>query len=448
VDEREPLAGAVVVELRRVEDAAVEERRGRSPVCRVVPIRGHELVEVFEPGIVAHVGHRAPVPRQDHRRSLVGVASEPGVLDRNRRRIVRVDLHDPAEPVRLVRLLQQVEPVVVEAPGHVPATSGAEGVSLVELRRPRGGVRVDLAPEVMPDVLLAGEDRAPRRHAARAVVERAEGLCACRVGAGPHERVASGRSPDHHGRGPRDPAVQGGVTDDPPFALAGSGDLDHREAMRGYLDVAHFAGPFGLAVPGGPHQLRVSVLVVHAEQAAGGAVARGRQRHEADEVVVVAELPLLPLRGLGAQVQLGSARKDRVAPAEEHRVLVPRGQQQLVLVRGLDGGEREPGLGRRRAPRHEPRRAGRQAGRGTGEKPAAGEPGLEDRLEGWIRARVDLHLVVEAARVGSIHDGSPLDRLSHGLRWRASARNESRLWAGRNASTCGSAACMPCVSGW
>ena len=264
LDEREPLAGAVVVEPRRVEETAVQQRRRRGPVRRVVPVGGHELVEVLEAGVVPHVDHRPTVPRQDHRRALVRVPSERGVLDRGRGRIVGIDLDDPAEPVRLVRLLREVEPVLVEAPGHVPAPP-RNAVSSVELPGARVG---GLAPEVVVDVLLGGEDRAPGRDTAGAVVQCPQDPRAGRIRAGPHERVPRRRSPEHHGRGACDPAVQGRVPHDAPLAPSAAHDLDHGEAVRGDLDLAHLPGPLGLPVPGGPHQLRARVLVVHAEKAA------------------------------------------------------------------------------------------------------------------------------------------------------------------------------------
>ena len=53
-------------------------------------------------------------------RALVRHPPHRGVLDWDGLRVVRVDLHDPAEAVGLVRFLREVEPRVVTLPA-VPA---------------------------------------------------------------------------------------------------------------------------------------------------------------------------------------------------------------------------------------------------------------------------------------------------------------------------------------
>ena len=241
----------------------------------------------------------------------------------------------------------------------------------------------------------------------------------------------------------------GEVFDDAPLTPVAPRDLDHGEPVGGHLDVAHLARPLGLAVPGGPGELGADVLVIHAEEAPGGRGAAPRERHEADEVVVAAELALLLRRRLGLGVELHAVGEDRVAPAEEHAVRVARRQDQLVLRGGHHRGERERRLGFRAA-RGEPSRRERGQPRGAaGEEPPPGHSRRQDRLEGRVRARVDrAPRLVREVVIGPLHGRLLSVAPRQGLRCRASARNESRLWAGRNASTCGSAACMPWVSGW
>ena len=230
----------------------------------------------------------------------------------------------------------------------------------------------------------------------------------------------------------------------------------------------------GLAVPGGPGELRPDVLVIDAQETPGGRVAASRKGHEADEVVVAAELPLLLRRGLGLGVEGGPVGEDGVAPAHEHAVGVARRQDELVLRGPRHRDERERRLGFRAARREAPRRERGEPGGAAGEEPPAREPRRQDRLEGRVRARVDRRVVItrdvvvgpfhreppwfegRSAELGAIlgrsvprssrkSPGGPSDQ---GLRCRASARNDSRLWAGRKASISGSAACIPWVSGW
>ena len=72
------------------------------------------------------------------------------------------------------------------------------------LRRPQRrscASSVSPAREVEREVLFARQVGAPRRHAAGAVVERAEHQAARRVGRGLHQRVAGGRAADRERRG-------------------------------------------------------------------------------------------------------------------------------------------------------------------------------------------------------------------------------------------------------
>src|SRR5690606_13283602 len=101
-----------------------------------------------------------------HVRALVLEAPQRGVLLRGGGGVPRVHLHDPAEAVRLVlvALGAGVEAGVARLPAALGGAA-AHAVALVPL-----AARGD---EVLVEVLLAGQDRAPGGQAAGAVVQGA-----------------------------------------------------------------------------------------------------------------------------------------------------------------------------------------------------------------------------------------------------------------------------------
>ena len=126
VHERQPLAAAVVVELRDVQRAVVERAlalRAQLPPGSVAD----ELVQVVAVLVVAAVDDDAALALGAGR-ALVLDAAERGALHGRRGRVERIDLDHPAEVVELVAVLRQVEarlglvPVVAEADvGHAVA---------------------------------------------------------------------------------------------------------------------------------------------------------------------------------------------------------------------------------------------------------------------------------------------------------------------------------------
>ena len=85
------------------------------------------------------------------------------------------------------------------------------------------------------------------------------------------------------------------------------------------LDLDHVAGDAAaLAIDAGEHQVGVGVFVVDPQQAAVRRARTGRQRHEGDVVVVVAELGRLRGRRLHGGIEGGRAARDRVAPPDQH----------------------------------------------------------------------------------------------------------------------------------
>ena len=143
-----------------------------------------ELVHVVEAFVVAAVGDDGAVVGDVDVGGLVLEPAHRGVLDRGRVGIPRVELDDVAEPVGLVGRLGGVEAGVEGLPqqfGRLQRDSVAVepvGVHRVGLGRALGGA------EVLVEVLLAGQHRAPRRHAARAVGEGARHRAPGRVGGG------------------------------------------------------------------------------------------------------------------------------------------------------------------------------------------------------------------------------------------------------------------------
>ncbi len=192
--------------------------------------------------------------------------------------------------------------------------------------------------EVLVEVLLAVEGGAPRGGAAGAVVERAEDRAAGRVGGGLQQVAARG--------GAGDPELAGGVQA-PVEVVAGDRrqpartalllDHDDGQAVRGPGDLDLLAGRV-LGVVAAEHQDFVGVLVVGDEDLAA---ALPGQRQQGEEVVVVAELAGLGLRGLLLGMEGRGAAQDGLAPADDHVLGVAGGDGDLVGGVGRDGGEAE-----------------------------------------------------------------------------------------------------------
>src|SRR4028118_1836457 len=105
-------------------------------------------------------------------------------------RIHGIDFDDPAEAVRLVRLLCEVEALVPLAPG-VAIARHAITLVIAHLRMIVG----KLAPEVAVDVLLAGYPSTPGSDAAGTIVEHAEHTLAGGIRVGLHSiMIGSGAS--------------------------------------------------------------------------------------------------------------------------------------------------------------------------------------------------------------------------------------------------------------
>src|SRR5438093_8131540 len=103
--------------------------------------------------------------------------------------IVGVDLNHPAEAIRLIRLLSDVEPREVFSPPAVCLFLEAD--ALIVFRFGSAGC---IGAEVLVEVLPRGQHGPPGRDAARAVGERADDLLSGRVGTGFQARVSCRRA--------------------------------------------------------------------------------------------------------------------------------------------------------------------------------------------------------------------------------------------------------------
>ena len=301
-DERQPCHLALGIEARHRQRAVRQQRHVGRAVVRVVAAVGDEAIDILAAPVIAAIDDDAAVLVDHALRALMAEAAERGVLHRNGGRIEWIDLHDPAEAVRLVRLLVDIEAVVEFAPGLPEARNAVTGVALGLVAAEALGAGASrhamVRPEIAVEVLFRGEVGAPRRLAAGAIVERAEDGLARRVGAGLEPRIARRRTVDLHlGVAWADAAVIGAVEHDAPI-LAFARDLDDAHAMRRHLDVDELrrhvleAGGVLALADAWEHHLFVGVFVIDAEEAALAAVI---EREEGDIVVVVAEL--LQLRG-------------------------------------------------------------------------------------------------------------------------------------------------------
>jgi hypothetical protein len=241
-------------------------------------------------------------------------------------------------------MLRRVEALVVLVPAVADRVALAQAPALLVRARRVGAL------EVVGEVLLAGEVRAPRRDAAGAVGQRAEDAAAVGIGGGAQQRVSRRRAAHRDRRARRDAASEPARPHDPP-GVALALDLDHRDAVR-RLRLPHLLGAPRLHAVG-VQQAVVGVLVVHHQQPAGVAVA-ARERVEVDAVVVHPRLHLL-LRGgvAGVEAERRAARRhaDGLAPGGDrlHRVALRNDDRIGHADRHAPEPERGGGSLRRRA---------------------------------------------------------------------------------------------------
>ena len=281
------------------ERAVIEQAHVCLPVFRVHAVAADETVEIVEPLVVAGIDHDAAVRIDDRLRTFMLEPAEGGAFHRQGRRIKRVDLDDPAEPVRFIRFLVDVPAPVDGAPSIAPAR---QTVALVISLFRMAFQRPD---EVIVEVLLRHQIGAPRGNPAGAVVDGAEHLSAGRVGGCFQPGMTGGGAGKPHRRGRGDAACVCAAWIDRPTSVRPAGDFDDRSAMRRHLD---FETSGVVVEPARKHDAAAGEFVIHAEQTARGRLGPVRQRDETEVVVIVAELPGLPAGRLLARLELGGAR--------------------------------------------------------------------------------------------------------------------------------------------
>ena len=320
-----PRSRAVILEAGDIERSLVEQVSVRRAVAREF-VFAHELVEIFKLLVVAHVDGEAAILRRDGLAAFMFEAAERRALFGSRGGVERIDFGDPAEAVRLVGFGDDVEPLVKARPSHAVA-GNAHALVIVRL-----GMIVERTREIEVHVFLAHEVGAPRGDAARAIVQGSDYGAAFGVGACAKPRVSGGRAghPDL-GVEHRDAAIVEAAGHRLPFAVGPTRDFDDAAAMRRHRHVDLLGCRVLDVREAWKHQGRIRVFVIDAEKAAIARLGAMGERHEADIVVVVAELPRLRAGALVHRVEGGGAGEDGVAPTDQNIGVVTLGDVMVLI---------------------------------------------------------------------------------------------------------------------
>ena len=226
-----------------------------------------------------------------------------------------------------------------EAPVRLLPAAPAGGDAVAG--EPALGVRRPGRVEVLVEVLLAGQHRAPGGVAPGAVVERPQHAAPAAVGAGAHPLRPGSRAVEREGRPGVDAAVAARAPlVDPGGAVVLAAHLDHGHPVGGHLDLRLLGGH--RPVPVGEHHLGVRVLVVEDDHAAPPRPAAVAVLAQGQVVGVVAGLTLLGLDRLPVHVEGGSAGLHRVAPGDHGCPGEAGRHHEVVHVGGRGGDGREP----------------------------------------------------------------------------------------------------------
>ena len=411
--QRPPFAGSVLVEARHRERAPLQQA-GIVAALDIAAFRD-EAVEELAALVVAHIDHDMPVGGGDDLGVLMLEAAERGALLRHGLRVERVDLDDIARPVRLVRVLRDVEALVDRRPGIAPVLQ-ADAVALHRVRHGIAGVR---GGEIAVEIFLAGQIGAPGRPAVAAIVPGAERGRAGGVGRRLEQVVAARRAGDLHRRVGGDAPVEGRVDHRPPAAVLHR-DLEDADAVAG-LALAHVVG--GLRQAGGAVAVDdppVHIFVVDGEH--GPAI----DEEGGHAVIVVAEGAFLAGAGAARRmVERLAVGPERVAPGDDIAPGEARRHGHRVQPVGGDGLEAEAARadGLRRAERAQAEEgAGRAKRRRAAQEAAAGNHALEaGRLAAGVVQFVEFVEREFAGMVG--HDAPPVPSPS------AAATHQTRITA-------------------
>src|SRR5688500_13987788 len=97
MDQRQPFAGAVIVEFRHVKSSMIKKIEIRGAAIWIEASRRDELVDVIETFVITGVNNHPAIFRDDRRGALVLKPSQSCALLWCRIRVVRIDLHHPAK---------------------------------------------------------------------------------------------------------------------------------------------------------------------------------------------------------------------------------------------------------------------------------------------------------------------------------------------------------------
>ena len=332
------LTGAVNLGLGiTVELTDVERALGQNAhVVLEVPLLnfagGDELVDVFETLVVAGVAHDRAVVGDVNLTGFMLETAHCGVLDRGGVRVRWVNLYQPEEAVRLVRLLGDIEAVVVLLPRAVGQLFILDRVAL-ELLNSFFVVELANVAEVLVNVLLTGQVGTPRSNTTGAVVQSSLDLHTGRVSLGLQQIMTSSRAVD----------CELGEASNATVTLVAENWL--QESL-----VILFHSKDGLAV-GSQSDVdlllsSIFFLVSTEHHRLGGVLVRADVQqcavfslNQASEVIVEAELLQLVFRSLLVKVELRATLVDWVAPANQNILLVAVRDNDCVFRVRLDGFE-------------------------------------------------------------------------------------------------------------
>ena len=199
VHQGQPLAGALELplpglEAGHIEGALVQQIPVGGVIARRHLVLRDEAVDVLPPLVIAEVDHGAAILVDGEGRILMLETAKGGALLRGGGGIAGIDFHHPAEAVRLLGMLREIEALVEPVPAKARILGGqaVAGGALVQLQ-------LALAAEVAVEVLLAGEVGAPGGLAIGAVVEGAKGGAPLGIGLGLEQGMARRRAAQCHG---------------------------------------------------------------------------------------------------------------------------------------------------------------------------------------------------------------------------------------------------------
>ena len=338
VHQGQPLAGALELplpglEAGHIEGALVQQIPVGGVIARRHLVLRDEAVDVLPPLVIAEVDHGAAILVDGEGRILMLETAKGGALLRGGGGIAGIDFHHPAEAVRLLGMLREIEPLVKFVPTKARILGGqtVAGGALVQRR-------LALATEVAVEVLLAGEVGAPGGLAIGAVVEGAKGGAPLGIGLGLEQGMARRRAAQCHGGRGGDAAVEGPLGVGLPLAI--DAHQLHQGDPVGRLGLGDRLCTEGLAA------IREQIFVVGVFVVDGEQGAIRAQGEEAHAVVVVAKLAGLGL-GIIALGKGGGIGEEGISPGDQHLGLVAGRHHYGVGHRGGHGLEakQRPGGG-------------------------------------------------------------------------------------------------------